>query len=437
MAYHDNKTNKKKKAPTINFAYNFIGLNSSVLPAVFACGIDAAADNEEKIAAFKDFLNNDEAKYSGYFSVEAETKTPLYIEGKSGFFSDGSRLLIPGSSLRGCIKNYFKIITNSKMIPYASGNGDINGALAVIEEINEDDKPKYKKAASEKEASDHFDIAAHVPKALQEGIIDFAEAVFGNKECWAGRVFFEDLYLQKNQDKVWDCDKAEDAKILFGPNPCLVKNYLCPKEDRKESEWKLRTDAEKDGLAYIKGYKMYWHNHGVWKNEEKDNRKYDNKEYAPKKIRPVKEGKTFSGRVRFENLSAVELGALVAVFALGKEDKHYFKLGMGKAIGLGSLKLQYTLHVQANDYYCKLFADDGSLYEGEKACDAEKFYKKFDEYRKAKCGESLADDKRIKELKYIMFDYGVDKQGEYRLKDGEKRKTLCLPSISEIVKGRK
>ena len=40
-----------------------------------------------------------------------------------------------------------------------------------------------------------------------------------------------------------------------------------------------------------------------------------------------------------------------------------------------------------------------------------------------------------------MFDYGEDKQGgdkqgEYRLKKGEKKKTLCLPSISEIVKGR-
>lgn len=436
MADHDDKTNKKKKAPTINFAYNFIGLNSSVLPAVFTCGIDAAADNEEEIAAFKDFLNNDEAKYSGYFSVEAETKTPLYIEGKSGFFSDGSRLLIPGSSLRGCIKNYFKIITNSKMIPYASGTGDINGALAVIADINENGEVKYHKAASEKEASDHLDIAAHVPKNLQEGIVDFAEAVFGNKECWAGRVFFEDLYLQK--DKAEDCDKAAYAKILLGPNPCLVKNYLCPSpKDGKPSEWKLCTGAEKGDLVSIKGYKMYWHSHGKWEHEEQDNRKYDDKECAPKKIRPVKEKKKFSGRLRFENLSAVELGALVAVFALGEEDKHYFKLGMGKAIGLGSLKLQYTLHVQANDYYCKFFADDGSLYEGEKACDAEKFYKRFDEYRKAKCGESLADDKRIKELKYIMFDYGVDKQGEYRLKDGEKRKTLCLPSISKIVKERK
>ena len=321
------------------------------------------------------------------------------------------------------------------MIPYASGTGDINGALAVIADINENGEIKYQKAASEKEASDHFDIAAHVPKVLQEGIVDFAEAVFGNKECWAGRVFFEDLYLQK--DKAEDCDKAAYAKILLGPNPCLVKNYLCPSpKDGKPSEWKLCTGAEKGDLVSIKGYKMYWHSHGKWEHEEQDNRKYDDKECAPKKIRPVKEKKKFSGRVRFENLSAVELGALVAVFALGDEDKHYFKLGMGKAIGLGSLKLQYTLHVQANDYYCKLFADDGSLYEGEKVCDAEKFYKRFDEYRKANCGESLADDKRIKELKYIMFDYDGDKQGEYRLKKGEKKKTLCLPSISEIVKGR-
>lgn len=307
--------------------------------------------------------------------------------------------------------------------------------MAVIADINENGEIKYHKAASEKEASDHFDIAAHVPKDLQEGIVDFAEAVFGNKECWAGRVFFEDLYLQK--DKAEDCDKAAYAKILLGPNPCLVKNYLCPSpKDGKPSEWKLCTGAEKSDLVSIKGYKMYWHSHGKWEHEEQDNRKYDDKECAPKKIRPVKEKKKFSGRVRFENLSAVELGALVAVFALGDEDKHYFKLGMGKAIGLGSLKLQYTLHVQANDYYCKLFADDGSLYEGEKVCDAEKFYKRFDEYRKANCGESLADDKRIKELKYIMFDYDGDKQGEYRLKKGEKKKTLCLPSISEIVKGR-
>ena len=309
MANHRHNENRTS---TINFAYNFIGLNSSVLPAVFAFSLDAAADNEQKIVAFKDFLNNEEEKYSGYFLVEAETKTPLYIEGKSGFFSDGSRLLIPGSSFRGCIKNYFKIITNSKMIPYASGTGDINGALAVIADINENGEIKYQKAASEKEASDHFDIAAHVPKVLQEGIVDFAEAVFGNKECWAGRVFFEDLYLQK--DKAEDCDKAAYAKILLGPNPCLVKNYLCPSpKDGKPSEWKLCTGAEKGDLVSIKGYKMYWHSHGKWEHEEQDNRKYDDKECAPKKIRPVKEKKKFSGRVRFENLSAVELGALVAV----------------------------------------------------------------------------------------------------------------------------
>ena len=47
------------------------------------------------------------------------------------------------------------------MIPYASGTGDINGALAVIADINENGEIKYQKAASEKESSDHFDIAAN------------------------------------------------------------------------------------------------------------------------------------------------------------------------------------------------------------------------------------------------------------------------------------
>ena len=75
------------------------------------------------------------------------------------------------------------------------------------------------------------------------------------------------------------------------------------------------------------------------------------------------------GKIRFENLSETELGALLFVLGLGNEqkpllksqNKQYvtFKMGMGKPIGLGSIAVTSELFVASVDYYTSLFSTGG------------------------------------------------------------------------------
>ena len=107
------ETNKNIKSPTT--PYNFVPLNDVVLHPPLYEYVKGYTDNVGMQKGYKEFLLADK-KYSGYCEVDIENITPLYIAGEDKkFFSDGKNLCIPGSSLRGCLKNIFKIITNGTM----------------------------------------------------------------------------------------------------------------------------------------------------------------------------------------------------------------------------------------------------------------------------------------------------------------------------------
>ena len=53
-------------------------------------------------------------------------------------------------------------------------------------------------------------------------------------------------------------------------------------------------------------------------------------------IRPLLSGNNFKGKIQFNNLTASELGALM--YALGQE-KTLHKIGAGKPLGMGSIKI--------------------------------------------------------------------------------------------------
>ena len=143
--------------------------------------------------------------------------------------------------------------------------------------------------------------------------VDFAASVFGNKEMWSSRVFFENLYLQGKGN----FENKDTANPLMGPNLDSYQSYLEPKNGKAEP-W--------NSSSNIRGYKMYWHRNCDWRNT--DNYKNKNSKVS-KDIAPLKPEHTFIGRVRFENLSAVELGALTKVLSLGDDGKSAYKLGMG------------------------------------------------------------------------------------------------------------
>ena len=99
---------------------------------------------------------------------------------------------------------------------------------------------------------------------------------------------------------------------------------------------------------------MYWHkNIGTNDWQLRNNSK---NQKIIKQIEPLLAGNAFSSAIHFRNLTAVELGALLKVFHLQQDDKEdiVYKLGMGKSLGMGSVRIQSVLHLD-NDRYGQLF----------------------------------------------------------------------------------
>ncbi|PQQ65545.1 TIGR03986 family CRISPR-associated RAMP protein [Acetivibrio saccincola] len=265
----------------------------------------------------------------------------------------------------------------------------------------------------------------HIPACHKdEDTIDFARAIFGSTRMSAGKVFFEDA---KSVGYVHQYEELYPA-ILSDPKPTTFQHYL-EQGDAKERElkhWGDKPDNE-TGTGFIRGHKLYWHRKTLkdgefgWKAEESEVQK-NPLQYT--KIKPVKEplrknGKydkinKFKCRIRFENLSKIELGALLFVLDLPSDCAH--KLGMGKPLGLGTIKIRPRLVITERNKgtddnpgrYEKLFENrrwhlpyiNGSGMH-------EEFKSEFSNYILNKLGESgydnLWDIPRLRELRAMLY----------------------------------
>jgi len=238
-------------------------------------------------------------------------------------------------------------------------------------------------------------IGEHVPGKLKDDSkIDFAEAIFGNEKTFAGRVFFEDAFC--NQKEV--AYEGEKNITLLGPKPTTFQHYLEQKGINLADHPKKLAHYNSDNN--IRGNKLYWHKSGEnWANNDQTifNEKTDSK------INPVKAGTTFTGKIRFENLSRVELGALL--FAIDLPEGCYHKLGMGKPLGLGSVGITPKLFISdRTNRYKRLFAEwEAPITEADKS----EYKEAFESYVLVTLKDSqqnLWDNQRMMELK-AMLDF--------------------------------
>lgn len=184
--------------------------------------------------------------------------------------------------------------------------------------------------------------------------LDFADMVFGKKEFWASRVYFEDAIPSEKISEL----KTAEAHPLMQPNPTSYQLYL-KQDDGKLKHW----DSEG---AQIRGYKLYWHNdeRDYWlandfELRENQRRLKNNQEPLTKKITPLAKGAKFKAKIRFKNLSAEELGALMMIFTLDNLQDAAYKIGQGKPFGFGSVKITPTLLIEDETAYTELFGADG------------------------------------------------------------------------------
>jgi len=194
--------------------------------------------------------------------------------------------------------------------------------------------------------------------------ITIVERLFGyqnNKGGEAGRIFFEDAYGTNETSKEFGA-----LKILSSPKPTTYQHYLKQKGPYASNHWG-------GANAEIRGTKVYWHRTAAdWRNEDiniiaetqqeliKKCLEYKNEQFTVGEI--VKSGALFSGRIRFENLTNVEVGLLLLSLDLPNGCAH--KIGMGKPLGLGSISLITTLHIfDRKKRYSNIFDNAGNWSE--------------------------------------------------------------------------
>lgn len=283
-------------------------------------------------------------------------------------------------------------------------------------------------------------IGNAVPKdLLDEKIFDFADAVFGKEKFWASRVFFEDATATPEN---FSTLPESTRHPLMQPNPTSYQLYLKQERSDELTNW----DSPN---AQVRGYKLYWHNaapdwHASKSEIELDRGKTADKRLT-KNITPLAKGSRLTAKIRFKNLSEIELGALMMIFDLyGLKDAAY-KIGQGKPFGFGSVRITPTLYIESETAYTKFFDAEGWLNPYRKKNPAE-YINAFKNYVTDK---GLFETWRtvMNELKKIL-DWSLTGQKNWNSKiksmsgdvskangvDERFKQREPLPSIFEVIK---
>lgn len=421
---------KRNSIKPAHAPYNFIPLNEVVVPG---------QKRPDFTRYYKEDAGSGLRRFNGYIDCHLETITPLYIrdtytteelkkkdddnKDNPDFFSPAGSIRIPGSSLRGMTRALVEIMSWGKF-----GFCDKKRRLF------------FRAVGDKSSLGIHYKYAIvdHIPDKLKEvGKEDVAEAIFGkiSKECsFASRVFFEDAFLEPGQDEVYLFKQPRTPKILSNPKPTTFQHYL--EQDPNSSPQNLNHWNTQG--TNIRGHKLYWHRNvsdSDW--QFKGNEKIKNTKLLTD-IKPVKPHVKFHFRIRFENLSEVELGAIL--FALELPEGCYHKLGMGKPLGLGSVKITPTLFlVDRESRYQGLFEGDGWRL-AMKQVEIRKFKDAFENYilKNIRNEEkSLWELDRMKQLK-TMLDWnntklkGWLKETDYMNIDEFKNRSV-LPRPQEVL----
>jgi CRISPR-associated protein (TIGR03986 family) len=210
-----------------------------------------------------------------------------------------------------------------------------------------------------------------IPPSLREDGVDLAEAMFGRIDddspggTIKGRVRVEDAVAQTAGDAL--LEEIIVPHILSSPKPTTFAQYLVQNGTRDK---RLLNTYLKADSTQIRGHKLYWHRwddaKGLEAVKEPGYTVRGGEIVGPDghastqhtRIRPVRRQVTFSGKIRFENLTSIELGALVTALRLPAGCAH--KLGMGKPLGLGSVAIEPRLALINRERRYASWQDDGT-----------------------------------------------------------------------------
>ena len=208
------------------------------------------------------------------------------------------------------------------------------------------------------------------------------------------------------------------------------------------NDYAARTPSE----TVIRGHKHYWHKGDASLSQIQESDPLSANDTQHTRIQPLRSGVKFHFRIDFENLLPAELGALLWVLNVAANDNYRLKIGMGKPLGMGAIKLTSDLFLMNRiSRYQSLFAEntwetttnlDSKIGKAAQA-DFERFVLKT---LKESSAKDLAGVERIKMLLNLLSWPGPDpektrymeierRQGKRKVNEYRGRPVLPLPSI--------
>jgi CRISPR/Cas system CSM-associated protein Csm3 (group 7 of RAMP superfamily) len=251
----------------------------------------------------------------GVIELTIRTLTPLVIHQEPGrynrqqvyeFANLGGRPAIPATSLKGMLRSVHEVLTNSTM-----------GLVKEREPYRGRMPPGY--LPGERMAQE----ARSAPRLLDRQLparITPSEALFGavggkgdSSVGFAGRLFIDDLVLPDHTLRRLEIWRPRGGM----PKPTHESFYFEP------------------GRRQVLGRKFYYHQD--YRAAMEIYRRERARASEPRTVEAIPEGTGLTGRLRFINLREEELGDLI--YALALKDQLAHKLGFGKPLGLGSVRI--------------------------------------------------------------------------------------------------
>ena len=144
----------------------------------------------------------------------------------------------------------------------------------------------------------------------------------------------EDYYLEKSLT----------LPILAEPkytNRNFYLYYDADKDEQIPANWNVDFSSDNicrqaleipEGKVKIRGRKVYFHHSPVLTNSEESNMNVT--------VRPLKENLTYTFKVYFDDITMEQLNHLVMALSLGNNSNYCHKIGLGKPLGFGSVKIK-------------------------------------------------------------------------------------------------
>lgn len=331
-AYDNNrKNNKTNNNNNINskkvhkYPYNFISFDENI------------KRNKRKIG-----------KHSGSISLKIKTLTPTSVEE-----IDRGKYAIQGSSLKGMFRTLVESLTNS-----------------CFKNFHE---KKYREFGGQKNYNSLF------PKELN-ACDDY------EKICYACNMFgTTDLKRKIEKDgKIKEVNQAVSSKLFFS-------DAIVPKEinvSKKILQPLLTPHAELDKY-YIRnnklaGRKVFFHHDDKLncKIYEMGNKVFANiKKDVNSEVFIVDTGIEIELKMDFKNLTDIEFGILL--FIIGAKNKEFiYKIGRGKPLGLGSIKININQIAMVEDKYSGFLPSTKTLENDKITKYINCFLEEFEDIRK-------------------------------------------------------